>query len=105
VETEQYLTHFLQYAILCVAVIHSALKYCLHVYELLRARTRGGATAPPWEDKSLYNFYIDLATSRCSQNKGVLLKLTACRFHGGGDLPLVLHHLNGLLRGTLPRHP
>ena len=96
---------FLQYAILCVAVIHSALKYSLHVYELLRARTRGGATAPPWEDKSLYNFYIDLATSRCPRIVVVCLNLRYNRFHGGGDLSLVLHDLNSVLRGTLPRNP
>jgi len=52
-------------------------------------------------------FTISISTWRRVgvQNRSVLLKLTACRFHGGDNLPLVLHHLNGPLHDTLPRHP
>jgi E3 ubiquitin-protein ligase synoviolin len=44
------------------SALNSVAKYVLSCIELRRARTRGGETAPPWEDKSVWNFYIELTT-------------------------------------------
>lgn len=38
------------------------LRYTLSIIDLRRARTRGGESAPPWENKSMYIFYIELLT-------------------------------------------
>lgn len=38
------------------------LKYILSVLELRRAASRGGENAPPWENKSMWVFYIELWT-------------------------------------------
>lgn len=38
------------------------LRYALSILDLRRARTRGGENAPPWENKSMYIFYIELLT-------------------------------------------
>ncbi|EIN11941.1 hypothetical protein PUNSTDRAFT_119134 [Punctularia strigosozonata HHB-11173 SS5] len=51
-----------EYAILMASALNSVAKYVLSCVELRRARTRGGETALPWEDKSVYNFYIELTT-------------------------------------------
>ncbi|TFK54025.1 hypothetical protein OE88DRAFT_1695115 [Heliocybe sulcata] len=51
-----------EYAILMASATNSMAKYILSVVDLRRARSRGGATAPPWENKSMYVFYIELAT-------------------------------------------
>ncbi|KZT19710.1 hypothetical protein NEOLEDRAFT_1245689 [Neolentinus lepideus HHB14362 ss-1] len=51
-----------EYAILMASAMNSMAKYALSVVDLRRARSRGGATAPPWENKSMYVFYIELAT-------------------------------------------
>jgi E3 ubiquitin-protein ligase synoviolin len=37
-------------------------KYMLSVYDLRRAGRRGGENAPAWENKSIWVFYIELAT-------------------------------------------
>jgi hypothetical protein len=52
----------LQYAILMVNLTQSLLKYILSVTEIRRAHRVGGAIAPPWEDKPIYGFYIELST-------------------------------------------
>jgi hypothetical protein len=41
------------------------LKYVLSVLEIRRAARVGGAIAPPWEDKPIYGFYIELSTGVC----------------------------------------
>ncbi|EPQ57556.1 hypothetical protein GLOTRDRAFT_92556 [Gloeophyllum trabeum ATCC 11539] len=51
-----------EYAILMASALNSMAKYVLSVVDLRRARSRGGAAAPPWENKSMYVFYIELAT-------------------------------------------
>ena len=38
------------------------LRYTLSILDLRRARARGGENAPPWENKSMYIFYIELLT-------------------------------------------
>ena len=37
-------------------------KYLICVIDLRRARQRGGENAPPWQDKSMWIFYVELAT-------------------------------------------
>jgi len=37
-------------------------KYALSALEFRRAATRGGENAPPWENKSMWVFYVDLVT-------------------------------------------
>lgn len=44
------------------SVMNTILKYLLSSYELRRAGRRGGENAPPWENKSMWVFYIELAT-------------------------------------------
>ena len=42
------------------------LRYTLSILDLRRARARGGENAPPWENKSMYIFYIELLTGASS---------------------------------------
>lgn len=57
----QSLTHP-QYAILLASALNSIAKYCINIIEFRHARTNGGEAAPPWENKSMYLFYIELCT-------------------------------------------
>ena len=52
----------LQYAILLASALNAMLRYILSIVDLRRARARGGENAPPWENKSMYIFYIELLT-------------------------------------------
>lgn len=45
-----------------VNLTQCVLKYALSVVEIRRAATVGGAIAPPWEEKPIYGFYIELST-------------------------------------------
>src|ERR1700761_3663437 len=45
-------------------VANTVSKYLLCAYELRRAGQRGGENAPPWENKSMWVFYIELATGK-----------------------------------------
>jgi len=51
-----------QYSILMASLINSKAKYVLSTIEFHRAASRGGENAPPWEDKSMWIFYVDLIT-------------------------------------------
>ncbi|KAG5636360.1 hypothetical protein H0H81_008308 [Sphagnurus paluster] len=51
-----------EYGILLASVLNTISKYLLSTYELRRAGRRGGENAPPWENKSMWVFYIELAT-------------------------------------------
>jgi E3 ubiquitin-protein ligase synoviolin len=51
-----------QYAILMASALNTSAKYFLSLYELRRASQRGGENAPPWENKSMWVFYIELST-------------------------------------------
>ncbi|TFY79693.1 hypothetical protein EWM64_g4318, partial [Hericium alpestre] len=42
--------------------MNSMAKYTLAAYEFRRAASRGGENAPPWENKSIWTFYVDLTT-------------------------------------------
>jgi len=44
------------------SLINSKAKYVLSTIEFHRAASRGGENAPPWEDKSMWVFYVDLIT-------------------------------------------
>ena len=45
-----------------VNLTQALLKYVLYVLEIRRATRVGGAIAPPWEEKPIYSFYIELST-------------------------------------------
>ncbi|KAF9467259.1 hypothetical protein BDZ94DRAFT_1318695 [Collybia nuda] len=51
-----------EYGILMASVVNTISKYLLSAYELRRAGQRGGENAPPWENKSMWVFYIELTT-------------------------------------------
>jgi E3 ubiquitin-protein ligase synoviolin len=51
-----------QYSILMASLMNSKAKYILSAIEFHRAASRGGENAPPWEDKSMWIFYVDLIT-------------------------------------------
>lgn len=53
---------FLQYAILLASLVNSVAKYSISMLDLRRASVRGGENAPPWEDKSMWIFYVELVT-------------------------------------------
>ena len=44
------------------SVMNTIAKYLLSAYDLRRAGRRGGENAPPWENKSMWVFYIELVT-------------------------------------------
>ncbi|KAL5528398.1 HRD1 [Sanghuangporus sanghuang] len=51
-----------EYAILLASLGNSVAKYAIALLDLRRASRRGGENAPPWEDKSMLVFYVELAT-------------------------------------------
>ncbi|KAF8057006.1 hypothetical protein FPV67DRAFT_1431016 [Lyophyllum atratum] len=51
-----------EYGILMASVLNTISKYLLSVYELRRAGRRRSENAPPWENKSFWVLYIELAT-------------------------------------------
>ena len=60
-------TYAFQYSILMASLMNSKAKYILSTIEFHRASSRGGENAPPWEDKSMYIFYVDLITGAISR--------------------------------------
>ncbi|KAJ4468273.1 hypothetical protein J3R30DRAFT_3715202 [Lentinula aciculospora] len=57
-----------EYGILMATVTNTISKYLLSAYDFRRAGQRGGETAPPWENKSMWVFYIELATGNILSN-------------------------------------
>ncbi|KAK0437498.1 hypothetical protein EV421DRAFT_1827835 [Armillaria borealis] len=51
-----------EYGILMASVANSIAKYVLSAYDFRRASIHGGDNAPPWEQKSMWTFYIELIT-------------------------------------------
>ncbi|KIJ39851.1 hypothetical protein M422DRAFT_32454 [Sphaerobolus stellatus SS14] len=51
-----------EYAILIASLLNSMAKYLIIFYDIRRAGRNGGENAPIWEDKSMYIFYVELAT-------------------------------------------
>ena len=89
--------HFLQllinpqYAILLACALNSIAKYCINIIEFRRARLHGGEAAPPWENKSMYLFYIELVTGTSRLFFPALaMSLMHRRFHEAHNLPSIL---------------
>lgn len=76
-----------EYAILLASLLNSALKYSIMLYDLRRARSRGGEDAPVWENKSMYMFYIELVTGKCSMT---CVRLNACNVENHPTNPWAL---------------
>ncbi|KZV82145.1 hypothetical protein EXIGLDRAFT_713575 [Exidia glandulosa HHB12029] len=51
-----------EYTILLATLLNCILKYYIVVHDIRRAARLGGDAAPPWEDKSMYIFYVELVT-------------------------------------------
>ncbi|KDQ21945.1 hypothetical protein BOTBODRAFT_123891 [Botryobasidium botryosum FD-172 SS1] len=51
-----------EYGILLATLTNSMLKYGIILWDIRRARNRGGENAPVWENKSMWIFYVELAT-------------------------------------------
>jgi E3 ubiquitin-protein ligase synoviolin len=61
------------------SVLNAISKYLLSAYELRRAGQRGGENAPPWENKSMWIFYIELATGTLPDLHPVPLFINICQ--------------------------
>ncbi|KAG1742220.1 hypothetical protein EDB19DRAFT_1927693 [Suillus lakei] len=73
------------YAILMASAMNTTAKYCVCVIDLRRARQRGGENAPPWQNKSMWIFYIELVTDFLKLTTYLLFFLLIVAFYG---LPL-----------------
>ncbi|KAG8213762.1 hypothetical protein J3R82DRAFT_10471 [Butyriboletus roseoflavus] len=51
-----------EYAILMASAMNVIAKYLICVIDLRRAQQRGGENAPPWQNKSMWIFYVELVT-------------------------------------------
>ncbi|KAF9245005.1 hypothetical protein BU15DRAFT_85815 [Melanogaster broomeanus] len=51
-----------EYAILMASAMNVTAKYLICVIDLRRAQIRGGENAPPWQNKSMWVFYVELVT-------------------------------------------
>jgi E3 ubiquitin-protein ligase synoviolin len=74
-----------EYAILMASAMNTTAKYCVCVIDLKRARQRGGESAPPWQNKSMWVFYIELVTDFLKLTTYLLFFLLIVAFYG---LPL-----------------
>ncbi|KAG6813681.1 hypothetical protein H0H92_008529 [Tricholoma furcatifolium] len=74
-----------EYGILMSSLLNTICKYLLSAYELRRAGRRGGENAPPWENKSMWTFYIELATDFLKLTTYLVFFMIIITFYG---LPL-----------------
>nr|TFK44571.1 hypothetical protein BDQ12DRAFT_641326 [Crucibulum laeve] len=74
-----------EYGILMASVMNTILKYLLSAYEFRRAGRRGGENAPPWENKSMWVFYIELTTDFLKLTTYLVFFIIIITFYG---LPL-----------------
>ncbi|KAG1851666.1 hypothetical protein F4604DRAFT_1592364 [Suillus subluteus] len=74
-----------EYAILMASAMNTTAKYGVCVIDLRRARQRGGENAPPWQNKSMWVFYIELVTDFLKLTTYLLFFLLIVAFYG---LPL-----------------
>lgn len=74
-----------EYSILMASAMNTTAKYCVCVIDLRRARQRGGENAPPWQNKSMWVFYIELVTDFLKLTTYLLFFLLIVAFYG---LPL-----------------
>ncbi|KAJ7287351.1 hypothetical protein C8J57DRAFT_1430947 [Mycena rebaudengoi] len=63
-------------------VTNTVSKYLLCAYELRRAGLRGGENAPPWENKSMWVFYIELATDFLKLSTYLVFFIIIMTFYG-----------------------
>ncbi|KAJ7497124.1 hypothetical protein FB451DRAFT_218163 [Mycena latifolia] len=71
-----------EYGILMATVANTVCKYLLCAYELRRAGQRGGENAPPWENKSMWVFYIELATDFLKLTTYLVFFIIIMTFYG-----------------------
>ncbi|KAJ7251772.1 hypothetical protein B0H12DRAFT_633127 [Mycena haematopus] len=71
-----------EYGILMATVANTVAKYLLCTYELRRAGQRGGENAPPWENKSMWVFYIELATDFLKLTTYLVFFIIIMTFYG-----------------------
>ncbi|KAF9007990.1 hypothetical protein BDQ17DRAFT_182079 [Cyathus striatus] len=74
-----------EYGILIASIMNTIVKYLLSAYELRRAGQRGGENAPPWENKSMWVFYVELATDFLKLTTYLIFFMIIITFYG---LPL-----------------
>ncbi|KAF9529283.1 hypothetical protein CPB83DRAFT_853010 [Crepidotus variabilis] len=74
-----------EYGILVASVMNTMFKYMLSTYDLRRAGRRGGENAPAWENKSMWIFYIELATDFMKLTTYLVFFIVIITFYG---LPL-----------------
>ncbi|KAG6866610.1 hypothetical protein C0991_000720 [Blastosporella zonata] len=74
-----------EYGILMASLLNTISKYLISAYELRRAGRRGGENAPPWENKSMWTFYIELATDFLKLTTYLVFFMIIITFYG---LPL-----------------
>ncbi|EIW82888.1 hypothetical protein CONPUDRAFT_101339 [Coniophora puteana RWD-64-598 SS2] len=74
-----------EYAILMASAMNTTAKYLVCVNDLRRARQRGGENAPPWQNKSMWLFYIELATDFFKLTTYLIFFMVIVAFYG---LPL-----------------
>jgi E3 ubiquitin-protein ligase synoviolin len=74
-----------EYGILMASLMNTMSKYVLSTYDLRRAGRRGGENAPPWENKSMWVFYIELATDFLKLTTYLIFFIIIITFYG---LPL-----------------
>lgn len=75
------------------SALNAMAKYALSIWEFRRAAYRGGENAPPWENKSMWVFYVDLMTGeRLSATAGVMNSpCSPYRLPQVDDVPDILH--------------
>ncbi|KAH8828115.1 hypothetical protein DL96DRAFT_1601806 [Flagelloscypha sp. PMI_526] len=71
-----------EYSILTASIWNTIAKYLLIAYDLRRAGQRGGETAPPWENKSMWVFYVELITDFLKLTTYMAFFLIIMMFYG-----------------------
>ncbi|KAI6121361.1 hypothetical protein F5141DRAFT_1258373 [Pisolithus sp. B1] len=74
-----------EYAILMASALNITAKYLICVMDLRRARQRGGENAPPWQNKSMWVFYVELVTDFLKLSTYLVFFMFIVAFYG---LPL-----------------
>ncbi|KAH7888359.1 hypothetical protein F5I97DRAFT_1803889 [Phlebopus sp. FC_14] len=74
-----------EYAILMAGAMNVTAKYLICVIDVRRAQGRGGENAPPWQNKSMWVFYVELVTDFLKLTTYLLFFLLIVAFYG---LPL-----------------
>lgn len=99
-----------EFTILNASILGTAARYTVGLIDLRRAR--GRADAPPWEEKSMWLFYVDLTVGRLKFNSEIAcsysLNLNLCFYSLNPDFMKLLTYLSFflviLLHYGLPLH-